>query len=86
MKKKTQTKRPQLSYLMSDLISQAEAAKIRGTSRAAISQLIQRGRLRTVEVAGRQLLLRQEVEDFEPETGGRGKRAAIVANCLKVGP
>jgi hypothetical protein len=74
MKKKTHSKQTALS----DLVSQAEAAKIRGTSRAAISQLIKRGRLQTVEVAGRQLLKKSAVEDFEAEAGGRGKRAQTV--------
>jgi hypothetical protein len=57
-------------------MSQADAAKLRGVSRASISELVSRGRLSTVEVAGRPLLLRAEVEGFEPEAGGRGKRAA----------
>jgi hypothetical protein len=60
---------------MTELISQAEAAEIRDVSRAAINNLIRRGRLRTVEVAGRALLYRSEVEAFEPEAGGRGKKA-----------
>jgi excisionase family DNA binding protein len=50
---------------MSDLISQAQAAELRGVSRAAIADLIKRGRLKTVEVGGRQFVYRSEVESFE---------------------
>lgn len=50
---------------MSDLISQAEAARIRGVSRAAILDLIRRGRLRSAMIGGRQLVYQSEVEAFE---------------------
>lgn len=50
---------------LSDLISQAEAARFRGVSRAAIRDLIRRGHLRSVEVGGRELVYRSEVEAFE---------------------
>lgn len=58
---------------MSDLISQAEAARIRGVSRAAIRDLIRRGRLRSFNLAGRELVYRSEVESFEKETPGPKK-------------
>jgi hypothetical protein len=48
-------------------ISQAEAARIRGVSNQAIADLISRGRLTTVSVAGRTLVLRSEVEAFVPQ-------------------
>lgn len=48
-----------------DWISQANAAKLRNVSRQAISDLVKRGRLSTVTVAGRTLVLRSEVEAFE---------------------
>jgi hypothetical protein len=48
-------------------ISQAEAARIRGVSNQAIADLIRRGRLTTVSVAGRTLVLRSEVEAFVPK-------------------
>jgi excisionase family DNA binding protein len=48
-----------------DLISQTEAAEMRGVSRAAIRDLVKRGRLRSVEVGGRPLVYRSEVEKFE---------------------
>jgi hypothetical protein len=56
--------------LMSDLISQAEAARIRGVSRAAIRDLIRRKRLRSFNLAGRELVYRSEIESFEKETPG----------------
>lgn len=53
-----------------NLISQAEAARIRGVTRAAIRDLIRRDRLVSVEVAGRLLVYRSEVESFEKRTPG----------------
>ena len=54
-----------------DWISQAEAAEIRGVSRQAIHQLVQKGRFRTAEVGGRTLVHRDDVVEFEPGRGGR---------------
>jgi hypothetical protein len=51
-------------------ISQAEAARIRGVSKQAIANLINRGRLRSVSVVGRTLVLRSEVEAFVPHPVG----------------
>ena len=52
-------------------ISQAEAARIRGVSYQAITDLIKRGRLTTAIVAGRPVVLRAEVENFvaQPKLG-----------------
>jgi hypothetical protein len=52
-------------------ISQAEAARIRAVSKQAIADLIKRGRLSKVTVAGRTLVLRAEVEAFtaQPKLG-----------------
>ena len=55
---------------LSDLISQAEAARIRGVTRAAIRDLIRRKRLRSVEVGGRELVYRSEVESFLKDKPG----------------
>jgi excisionase family DNA binding protein len=55
---------------LDDLISQKEAAEIRGVSRASINELIKRGRLTPVTVAGKALLRRSEVESFEREKPG----------------
>jgi predicted DNA-binding protein (UPF0251 family) len=51
-------------------ISQAEAARVRGVSKQAIANLIRRGRLATVSVAGRTLVIRSEVEAFVPQPVG----------------
>lgn len=58
------------------LISQAEAAQLRGVSRASISDLIKRGRLQPVEIAGKKLLRKSEVESFVPLKGGRPAKRA----------
>jgi hypothetical protein len=58
---------------LSRLITQKEAAEIRGCTPQAINQLVQRGSLKSVEVLGRRLVFRDEVEKFEPSKGGRPK-------------
>ncbi len=55
----------------SNWISQAEAARIRNVSRQAISQLVKAGRIRTLEIGGRTLVQRQDVEEFIPLPPGR---------------
>lgn len=47
------------------MISHAKAAEMCGLTRAAILDLIRRGRLVAVEVEGRTLVSRKEVEAFE---------------------
>jgi len=59
---------------LSDLISQAEAARIRGVTRAAIADLIKRGKLKSVDLAGRQLVYRSEIEAYEPGEPGRPRK------------
>ena len=61
-----------------DLISLTQAAEIRGVTMQAIQDLIRRGRLEAVEVAGRRLLRRTDVLNFKPEVGGRGRKARRV--------
>ena len=56
---------------MRDLITPAEAARVRGVTRAAISDLVRRGRLRSTDVGGRPFLYRSEVENFEKIVEGR---------------
>jgi excisionase family DNA binding protein len=53
------------------LITQAEAARIRGVSREAIYGLVARGKLSVVEIGGRKFLKRSDVEVYQPELGGR---------------
>jgi hypothetical protein len=63
------------------LISQAEAARIRGVTRSAIRDLIRRGRLVSVEIAGRSLVHKNDIESFErrspgPKTGESQRRSS----------
>lgn len=53
-----------------DLITIAEAARLRGVSRSAISELVRRGRLRSIEMFGRVLVYRSEVESFQKQKPG----------------
>lgn len=57
----------------SNWISQAKAARLRDVSRQAINNLVQKGRLSTVEIGGHTLVNREEVENFEPLSPGRPK-------------
>jgi hypothetical protein len=56
-----------------DLISRAEAARLRGVSWSAIDSLIQRGKLRIQKVDGRITVYRSEIENFKPGLRGRPK-------------
>jgi hypothetical protein len=53
-----------------DLISQATAARLRGVDRAAIADLIKRGRLRTASIDGVPYVYRSEVLSFERQKPG----------------
>jgi excisionase family DNA binding protein len=55
-------------------VSQAEAAAIRGVSRQAISRLIKRKRLATLQVGGKTLLRRLEIERFERKRPGPARK------------
>ena len=59
---------------LEDLISQKEAAEIRGVSIQAIDYLIKNGRLKGVKVGGGICVLRKEVENFEPKRTGRPRK------------
>jgi len=56
---------------LDDLITQAEAARLRGVSREAIYGLVSRGKLTVVEIGGQKFVRRSEVENYTPEVGGR---------------
>ena len=60
---------------LSDLITQAEAARLRGVSRQAIGKLVRQGKLKTYEVAGRQLLRKSEVVKYEIKPSGRPRKS-----------
>jgi plasmid maintenance system antidote protein VapI len=69
-------------------LSQAEAARRRGVSDQAIANLIRRGRLTTVEVAGRIVVLRSEIEEFvaRPKFGNPPKKATSKKASKKAKP
>jgi predicted XRE-type DNA-binding protein len=54
-----------------DLITQAEAARIRDVTPEAIANLIKRGRLTAYDIAGRVHVRRSDVENFEKKAAGR---------------
>jgi hypothetical protein len=61
---------------LNELVTPTQAARIRGVTRAAITSLIKRERLRAVEIAGRPFLRRSDVENFAPEKPGPKAQAA----------
>ena len=56
---------------LSDLITQAEAARLRGVTREAIYDLVARGRLETIEIGGKKFVRRTHVLNFELLPAGR---------------
>jgi excisionase family DNA binding protein len=64
--------RDELETLVADLglITIRDAAELRGVSRSAILQLIQRNRLTTETVLGKQLVYKKAVEEFRNERPG----------------
>ena len=56
--------------LANQLVTVQEAADIRETSRIAVYNLLERGRLRTIELARKKFLIRKDVEEFERERPG----------------
>ena len=53
-----------------DLITQAEAARLRRLSRAAIHALVKRGRLKSRKISGRVMVYRSEVLKFQKSKSG----------------
>ena len=51
-------------------ISQSEAARLRAVSRQAIALLVKKGRFRTLEIGGKVLVHRKDVELYEPMPPG----------------
>jgi hypothetical protein len=67
-------------------ISQAEAARIRGISQAAILGLIRRERLKkTFKIGGKTFVDRAEVEAFVAMPIGRPRKKVAGAGSLKLG-
>ena len=59
---------------LDDLITQKEAAEIRGVTSQSINDLVKRGKLTTVSIGKRKFLLRSEVKKYKPEVGGRPRK------------
>ena len=55
-------------------VSQSEAARLRGVTPQAIGRLIKKGRFRTLQIAGKVLLDRHEVENYKPKPTGRPRK------------
>jgi excisionase family DNA binding protein len=59
---------------LEDLITQKEAARIRGVSPQSINELVKKGKLKTVTVGGRRFLLKPDVEAYQPGPYGRPRK------------
>jgi excisionase family DNA binding protein len=68
---------------LKDLITQAEAARIRGVSREAIYDLVGRGKLKVVEIGGQKFVRRSDVENYEAGAGGRPAGQSVKAKTRK---
>jgi excisionase family DNA binding protein len=62
-----------LQINIADWMSQAEAARLRGCTRQAISKLIKKQKLHTLEVGGHVLVNRIELMEYEDGSAGRPK-------------
>ena len=51
-----------------ELITQTEAARLKGMSLAAVNDLVRRGRWRSEVVYGKRLVVRADVEAYTPQT------------------
>ncbi|MEK6410037.1 MAG: hypothetical protein AABN34_24195 [Acidobacteriota bacterium] len=60
---------------LDDLISQKEAAGIRGCSTQTINSLVKRRKIKAYVIAGKTLVSRKEVTNYIPSKGGRPKKA-----------
>ena len=63
---------------LEDLITQAEAARLRGVSREAIYGLVARGKLSVVEIGGQRFVRRSEIKNYTPESGGRPPTKTVI--------
>jgi Helix-turn-helix domain len=66
---------------LNDLITQADAARLRGVSRASVNELVRKGRFRRVQIGGKTFLLKSEVLSYVPETGGRPMKSEKKKNA-----
>ncbi len=71
---KTSTTFSNKKLLAKNWVSQSEAARIRRVTPQAIGRLIKKGRFRTLQIAGKVLLDRREVENYKAKPTGRPLR------------
>jgi hypothetical protein len=57
-------------FQISSRHDQAQAAKLRGVTRQAIALLVREGRFHTLSIGAETLLMRSEVEEFQPKPPG----------------
>ena len=62
---------------LDDLITQAEAARLRQVSRSAINDLVKRRKLKVKIIGGQPFVSRKEVLSYEPEVGGRPAKKKV---------
>lgn len=70
---------------LGELISQADAAKLRQVTRAAIGYLVSTGRLNSREVFGRRLVYKSEVLSFQPGQPGPKRNSAVAGGKSRRG-
>ena len=68
---------------LSDWISQAEAARLRGITRQAVAKLIKKGRLKIFVIGGHTLVSKTDILEFVPKVAGRPKSLKKVKNARK---
>ncbi|MBD0325227.1 MAG: hypothetical protein ICV68_02280 [Pyrinomonadaceae bacterium] len=54
-----------------ELVTITQAAQERGVTRQWIDSLLRRGKIETIEIAGKRFVRLQDVLNYEPELGGR---------------
>jgi hypothetical protein len=57
-----------------DMITQAEAARIRGVSHEAIRYLVRMERVEVHRIAGKVFISRKSIEAYQPSVGGRPRK------------
>jgi hypothetical protein len=62
---------------LDDLITQAEAARLRKVSRSAINDLVKRRKLKVKIIGGQPFVSRKEVLSYEPDAGGRPAKKRV---------
>jgi hypothetical protein len=55
------------------LITQTEAARLKGTTLSVVNQWVRRGRVRSVDLFGRKLVYREDVLAYNPEDNKGGR-------------